>query len=56
MEELLKLTEYSGLDVKETLKVEGEGWRKSEVALSILGRFSEDIIVFQSKQLGLFDI
>lgn len=26
------------------------------MALSILGRFSEDIIVFQSKQQGVFDI
>ena len=55
-EDLLKLTELSGCDAKEQLKVEGQEWRNSEVALSILGRFSEDIIVFQSKQSGVFDI
>lgn len=38
------------------LKVRGETWHKSEVALSILGRFAEDIIVFQSRQQGSFDI
>jgi hypothetical protein len=27
-----------------------------EVALVVLGRFAEDIIVFQSKQQGAFDI
>lgn len=46
----------SGYDIKSSLNVQGETWRKSEVALSILGRFSEDIIVFQSKQQGVFDI
>lgn len=51
-----RLLLLSGCDVKSVLEVKGETWRKSEVALSILGRFSEDIIVFQSKQQGVFDI
>lgn len=34
----------------------GETWHKIEVALLVLGRFSEDVIVFQSKQGGSFDI
>jgi hypothetical protein len=38
------------------LDVSGETWRKSEVALAILGRFSEDIIVFQAKQPDSFNI
>jgi hypothetical protein len=31
-------------------------WKKIEVALATLGRFSEDIIVFQSKNQTSFDI
>jgi hypothetical protein len=50
------LVRTSSVDIKETLKVSGESWRKVEVALLVLGRFSEDIIVFQSKQTGAFDI
>lgn len=50
------LVRMSSVDIKETLKVSGESWRKVEVALLVLGRFSEDIIVFQSKQTGAFDI
>lgn len=50
------LVRLSSVDVRETLRVGGEGWRKAEVALLVLGRFSEDIIVFQSKQTGAFDI
>jgi hypothetical protein len=38
------------------LGIKGESWRKIEVALAILGRFSEDIIVFQSKIQSAFDI
>lgn len=38
------------------MKLSGETWRKIEAALLVLGRFSEDIIVFQSKQTGSFDI
>jgi hypothetical protein len=38
------------------LGLKGESWRKIEVALAILGRFSEDIIVFQSKIQSAFDI
>lgn len=56
VDDLIRFMSMSGCDAKETLEVRGETWRKSEVALSILGRFSEDIIVFQSKQQGAFDI
>lgn len=38
------------------LGVRGEAWRKIEAALAVLGRFSEDIIVFQSKMQSAFDI
>jgi hypothetical protein len=38
------------------LGLKGESWRKIETALAILGRFSEDIIVFQSKIQSAFDI
>lgn len=40
VEDLIKFTGMSGCDIKETLGLRGETWRKSEVALSILGRFS----------------
>lgn len=56
VEDLIRFTGFSGCDARESLGVRGQTWRKSEVALSILGRFSEDIIVFQSKQQGAFDI
>lgn len=38
------------------LGIKGESWRKIEAALAVLGRFSEDIIVFQSKMQSAFDI
>lgn len=38
------------------LGTKGEAWRKVEAALAVLGRFSEDIIVFQSKMQSAFDI
>jgi hypothetical protein len=38
------------------LGLKGESWRKIETALAILGRFSEDTIVFQSKIQSAFDI
>ncbi len=38
------------------LGLRGETWRKVEAALTVLGRFSEDIIVFQSKVQSAFDI
>ena len=50
------LCKASSLDVREKLAVSGETWHKIEVALLVLGRFSEDIIVFQSKQAKSFDI
>lgn len=56
VEDIIKFTNLSGCDIKQVLNVRGETWRKSEVALSVLGRFSEDIIVFQSRQQGAFDI
>jgi hypothetical protein len=40
VEDILKFTNLSGCDVKEGLGLTGESWRKSEVALSVLGRFS----------------
>ncbi|HRC88013.1 MAG TPA: hypothetical protein PK413_20695, partial [Thermoanaerobaculia bacterium] len=50
------LVQLSSCNVREQLKVSGESWRKVEVSLLVLGRFAEDIIVFQSKQGGAFDI
>jgi hypothetical protein len=50
------LVRLSSCNVREQLKVSGESWRKVEVSLLVLGRFAEDIIVFQSKQGGAFDI
>lgn len=38
------------------LGLKGEPWRKVEAALAVLGRFSGDIIVFQSKMQSAFDI
>lgn len=38
------------------MKDESYAWRKVEVALVVLGRFSEDIIVYQSKNQTSFDI
>ena len=35
-----RFVNLSGCDLKASFKVQGETWRKSEVALSILGRFS----------------
>jgi hypothetical protein len=55
-EKLINLVKLSSCDVRSCLHVSGETWRKMEVALIVLGRFAEDIIVFQSKQQGAFDI
>jgi hypothetical protein len=54
--QLLGLAKLSGVDVRGELGVSGETWRKVEAGLVVLGRFSEDVIVFQSKQSGAFDI
>lgn len=53
---MLALAKISGVDVRSELGVSGETWRKVETGLLVLGRFSEDVIVFQSKQSGAFDI
>lgn len=55
-DKLLGLAKLSGVDVRAQLEVSGESWHKVETALLVLGRFSEDVIVFQSKQAGSFDI
>lgn len=55
-EKFATLVRLSSCNVREQLKVSGESWRKVEVSLLVLGRFAEDIIVFQSKQGGAFDI
>jgi len=55
-EKLFNLLKLSSIDVRNTFHVSGETWKKMEVALVVLGRFAEDIIVFQSKQQGAFDI
>jgi len=54
--QLLNLAKMSGVDIRSDLNVSGETWRKVEAGLLVLGRFSEDVIVFQSKQTGAFDI
>ena len=55
-EKLLNLIRLSSCDIRHDLRVSGETWKKMEVALVVLGRFAEDIIVFQSKQSAAFDI
>lgn len=52
----MSLAKLSGVDVRNQLEVSGETWHKVETALLVLGRFSEDVIVFQSNQGGSFDI
>lgn len=55
-EKLHNILKLSSIDVRQTFHISGETWKKMEVALAVLGRFAEDIIVFQSKQQGAFDI
>ena len=50
------MIKISGCDIKGSLKLSGESWRKVEASLAVLSRFAEDIIVFQSKQQATFDI
>ena len=44
------------MDIRAQLEVSGETWHKVDTALLVLGRFSEDVIVFQSNEGGSFDI
>lgn len=52
----MNLAKLSGVDVRADLGVSGETWRKVEAGLLVLARFSQDVIVFQSKQTAAFDI
>ena len=54
--QLIGLAKLSGVDIRSQLEISGETWHKVETGLLVLGRFSEDVIVFQSKQGGSFDI